>query len=90
MAINIPFEFATVRMNVKELVNKRASDIEYRLKYGIYATDRDETAEQVHTRLRALQEKEEDVTMADFVNMNTLINELIERGYFQQHYAHGF
>lgn len=87
--MNIAFEFATVRMNVREQVNKAAGDIEYRLKYGIYATDRDETAEQVHARLRELQEKE-DCTMADFVNMDTLIRELEERKYFPQHYAHGF
>lgn len=87
--MDLGFELATVRMNVKEQVNKACKDIEYRLKYGIYATERDETAEQVHARLIALQEKEEDVTMADFVNMDTLINELIARGYFRKHYAHG-
>lgn len=86
--MDVAFELATVRMNTKELVNQKVGDIQFRLQAGIYATDNDETAEQVHDKLVKLQQAEES-SMSDFAMMDTYVRELEQRGYFRKHYAHG-
>ena len=77
-------------LNVKERINSQVKDIEFRLQKGIYATEKDETAEQVHERLKAIQDKEGIFSTMDYNRVDYLVSELVQRGYFKRHFNDGY
>jgi len=52
------YELAQAKREIFENIEKQAADIQYRLRMGIYATERDYDADECWARLKAAQDAE--------------------------------